>query len=317
MSTSSHSSSFIVLGIALLACAAVGFLAVRAQNSSTRLAQQLVPQLETLQTQMALARQQLVQLDLALAQATQAAARTMLATRVAPDGEGMADSLVALEDSVSRLEQLMDTTGLEGAATNDTIDPTALREVLDEYTQRRLIQTLQEASRKRNAEQHLTDTQKYGAEIAALYDKARFRWDRGRGGGRGRDNRAERDAAVKELTEKYPDSYATGMVLAESAIGAMFHNDYASVEKYYEQISNNRNYEGVVTDWGFEAVPALQYNLARYYVEQNRQGDAIKLLDSLEKNYAQSLLPPMRPGHDHSPQTAAQAAQQLRQRMQH
>jgi len=315
MTTSSHSSSFIVLGIALFACAAVGYMAIRAQSATTRLAQQLVPQLESLQTQVALARQQLTQLDLALAQATQATARTMLAGLDMPDGDqGMADSLVALEGSVSRLEQIMDTTGIEGAATNETIDPAALREVLDEYTQRRVVQTLQEAMRKRNAEQHQTDTQKYGEQIAALYDKARFRWGRGRGRN---NNNGDRDAAIKELTEKYPDSYATGMVLAETAVGAMFHGDYANVEKYYDQISNNRNYEGVVTDWGFEAVPVLQYNLARHYIEQNRPNDAAKLLDSLEKNYAQSLLPQMGHGPDHTPQTAARAAQQLRQRLQH
>ncbi|MCX7002430.1 MAG: hypothetical protein NTV22_04055 [bacterium] len=315
MSTSSHSSStFIVLGIALLACASVGYLAIRAQRTATRLENRLVPQLDTLAAQLARTQQQLAQLDEALAQATQAASRTMLAA-VAPDGEqGMADSLVALEGSVSRLEQIMDTTGIEGAATNAIVDPTALSAMLDEYTQRKEVQTLQQTMQKRNAEQHQTDKQKYGEEVAALYEKARFRWGRGRGRN---NNNGDRDAAIKELTEKYPDSYATGMVLAETAVGAMFHGDYANVEKYYDQISNNRNYEGVVTDWGFEAVPVLQYNLARHYIEQNRPNDAVKLLDSLEKNYAQSLLPQMGRGPDHTPQTAARAAQQLRQRLQH
>jgi len=105
MSTSSHSSSsFIVLGVALLACASVGYLAIRAQSTATRLETRLAPQLDTLAAHLARAQQQLDQLDLALAQATQATARTMLAA-VVPDGDqGMADSLVALEGSVSRLE---------------------------------------------------------------------------------------------------------------------------------------------------------------------------------------------------------------------
>jgi len=315
MSTSSHSSSsFIVLGVALLACASVGYLAIRAQSTATRLETRLAPQLDTLAAHLARAQQQLDQLDLALAQATQATARTMLAA-VVPDGDqGMADSLVALEGSVSRLEQLMDTAGIEGAATNATADPTSLSAMLDEYTQRKTVQTLQQAMQKRNAEQHETDKQKYGEELVTLYDKARFRWGRGRG--RGNNNNQDRDAAIDELAKKYPDANATGMVLAERAVGSMFHGNYADAEKYYAQISNNRNFDNVVTDWGMEAVPMLQYNLARYYIDQNRRGDAERLLDSLEQKYPQSLLMTMGRGRDHGPQTTASAAQELRQRLQ-
>jgi hypothetical protein len=303
------------LGIALLACAGVGYLAVRAQNNTARLEQRVTPRLEALAAQLTGAQQQLAALGQTLGLATQSAARVARVAAAVPDeDQDMVNSLLALEGSVSRLEQIVDTAGIESVATNDNIDPAALREVLDEYTQRRTVEALQAALRTRNTEQHLADKQKYGEEIAALYDKARFRWDRGRG--RGRDSREERDAAVKELTEKYPDSYAAGMVVAERAVGAMFHGNYTDVEKYYEQISNNRNHDAVVTDWGFEAVPTLQYNLARYYIEQNRRGDAERLLNSLEKNYGNSLLPPMGPGRDHSPQTAARAAQELRQRMQ-
>jgi len=314
MSTASHSSStFIVLGIALLACASVGYLAIRAQRTATRLENRLVPQLDTLAAQLARTQQQLAQLDEALAQATQAASRAMLAAG-APDGEqGMADSLVALEGSVSRLEQIMDTTGIEGAATNATADPTALSAMLDEYTQRKEIQTLQQTMQKRNAEQHQIDKQKYGEEVAALYEKARFRWGRGRG----RDNNnQERDAAIDALAKQYPDANATGMVLAERAIGSMFHGNFTDAEKYYAQISNNRNYDNVVTDWGMEAVPMLQYNLAKYYIDQNRRGDAERMLDSLEQKYPQSLLITMGHGHDQGPQTSARAAQELRRRLQ-
>ncbi|HQL10719.1 MAG TPA: hypothetical protein PLE35_14025, partial [Lentisphaeria bacterium] len=184
-----------------------------------------------------------------------------------------------------RLERIMDTTGIEQVATNN-VDPQALRDVLTEYSERRQVAQVQEDMQRRNRELHAEDQKVYGEELASLYDQARMRWDRGRR----RGNDEERDKAIQTLMEKYPEANATAMVIAERAMGALFQRNTEEAEKYYELLQRNPKFASTVTEWGVEALPTLQAQLARTYLRQNRVADADRLIDSLERTHASSYI---------------------------
>lgn len=199
---------------------------------------------------------------------------------------GVADDMVVtamttLEDEVSRLARVLDTTGLEQVATNQ-VDPQALRDVLTEYSERRQIAQAQERLQQRNQELHAEDQKVYGDELNRLYEQARFRW------GRGNDD--EREKAFQELVQKYPDAHATAMIAAERAVGALFRDNLEDAERYYAFLQNNPKFAGTVTDWGVEAMPAIQAGLARMYLRQNRRQDAERLITDLEQKYGDSYV---------------------------
>lgn len=192
-------------------------------------------------------------------------------------------AMTTLEDEVSRLARVLDTTGLEQVATNE-VDPQALRDVLTEYSERRQIAQVQERLQQRNEELHAEDQKVYGEELNRLYEQARFRWGRDRG------SDEEREKAFQELVQKYPDAHATAMIAAERAVGALFRDNIEDAERYYAFLQSNPKFAGTVTDWGVEAMPAIQAGLARMYLRQNRRQDAERLINDLEQNYGDSYI---------------------------
>ena len=55
-------------------------------------------------------------------------------------------------------------------------------------------------------------------------------------------------------------------------------------------LQGNENFSDVITDRGIEAMPNIEYYLARQYIREGRSEDARALIESLENNYPESLL---------------------------
>jgi hypothetical protein len=112
---------------------------------------------------------------------------------------------------------------------------------------------------------------------------------------------------------KYPDANATGMAIAERALFSGFRNNTSDVEKYYDLLRRNENFLNVVTDRGVEAMPNIEFYLARQYLRQGNTDNALALLESLEKNYPDSRLFTGRFGGSQRWQPASQVIPSLRQ----
>jgi len=117
------------------------------------------------------------------------------------------------------------------------------------------------------------------------------------------------------MLAKYPDAYATGMVIAERALRSAFRRDTVEMEKYYKMLRENESFSNVVTDRGIEAIPNVEYYLANQYVREGRSGDAHLMLESLEKNYPESLLFVRRRGRGLTWQPVSQVVPRLIGRM--
>lgn len=183
-----------------------------------------------------------------------------------------------------RLKRIIESTGLEQLAKAGNIDPDILREIYDDRVERNSIAFHRNYLREQNRELHLADKRRYDEELNSLYRRARFRRRRGA-------NNEESKKAFDEMLAKYPDAYATAMVIAERALYYARRNT-AETEKYYIMLRENENesYSNVVTDRGIEAKPNIEYYLADQYIRTGRFEDANSMLESLEKNYSDSLL---------------------------
>jgi tetratricopeptide (TPR) repeat protein len=218
------------------------------------------------------------------------------------------DAVVKEREAVRRLEKIVESTGLEQLAANQTMDPTILSEIYDEYAERKQVVQRHEQQLEKNREFRKADADQYGEELMALYERARLR----RGGG---VDRQESDSAFAELIAKYPEAYATGMAIAERALVSGFRRNTPEVEKYYDMLRDNENFSHIVTDRGVEAMPNIEYNLARQYLRQGNSDDALALIESLEKNYPDSLLFTRRSGSGRRWQPVSQVVSNLRQEL--
>ena len=183
-----------------------------------------------------------------------------------------------------RLKQIIESTGLEQLAKIENIDPDILREIYDDRTKRNSIAFHRNYLREENRELHLADKRRYDEGLNSLYRRARFRRRRGA-------NNEDSNKAFDEMLVIYPDAYATAMVIAERALYYARRNT-AETEKYYIMLRENENesYSNVVTDRGIEAKPNIEYYLADQYIREGRIEDANSMLESLEKNYSDSIL---------------------------
>ena len=218
------------------------------------------------------------------------------------------DTVVKEREAVRRLEKIVESTGLEQLAANQNMDPAILSEIYEEYADRRQAVQRHEQQLELNREFRKADSDQYGEELMALYERARLR-------GRGSTDRQERDSAFAELIAKYPDAYASGMAIAERALFSGFRRNTSEVEKYYDMLRNNENFSHIVTDRGVEAVPNIEYNLARQYLRQGNSDDALALVESLEKNYPDSLVFTRRLGSNRRWQPVSQVVSNLRQKV--
>jgi hypothetical protein len=219
--------------------------------------------------------------------------------------KGKRDTAIKEGRAIRRLEKIVESTGLEQLAENQNMDPTILSELYEEYADRRQVDQRREQQLENNRDLHKADADQYGEELMALYERARLR----RGGGA---DRQESDSAFAELLENFPEAYATGMAIAERAFVSSFRRNTSEVEKYYDMLRGNENFSHIVTDRGVEAMPNVEYYLARQYLRQGDNVNALALIESLEKNYPDSLLFARRSGSGPRWQPASQMVGNLR-----
>ncbi len=208
--------------------------------------------------------------------------QTIIAQSESSSPDQTKDWLSLLDNDLQKLEQTISKTGLDMLATND-LDPAVLKEMFSEFSDRKELETYQEKLSVLNSELHEADRNKYDAEIAQLYETARMRWGR-------RGDRKEREAAFKQMLDKYPDSYSTGMIIAEKALHSGFRGRLEDTEKYYKMLADNENFQNIVTDWGVDAMPTIQCLLANKYIQEGRTEDVRSMLEELEKMDGESFM---------------------------
>ena len=183
------------------------------------------------------------------------------------------DWLNLLDSDLQRIEETLSKTGLDQLATNN-MDPVMLKEMFTEFSEKKELQTFQDELVSLNFELHEDDKNKYDPEIAQLYKDARTRGQK--------NDKKIREDAYNTLLKKYPDANATGMLIAEKALRSGFRGKLEDTEKYYKQLTDNDNFQNIVTDWGIDAVPTIQYQLASRYIKEGRVDDARKIISELE-----------------------------------
>jgi hypothetical protein len=216
------------------------------------------------------------------------------------------DAVVKEREALRRLEKIIESTGLEHLAENQNMDPTILLEIYDEYAERKQVDQRREQQLENNRDLHKADADHYGEELTDLYERARLR----RGAG---TDRQESDSAFAELLAKYPEAYAAGMAIAERAFVSGFRRNTSEIEKYYDMLRANENFSHIVTDRGVEAMPNVEYYLARQYLRLGNNDDAMALIQSLENKHPDSLLFTRRSGSGPRWKPVSQVVTNLRQ----
>lgn len=198
--------------------------------------------------------------------------------------ESLNDYLVSINDAMYQLEEIVDASGLKSIATNLAVDPSILKNLYDEQYRRKKETEHRNVMVQLNTAQHEADKAEYGEEVQTLYEASRFQFGRRGGQDQNREEaEAAREKAMNELIEKYPDANATGMVIAENAMGAAFRGNLEDAEKYYAMLMESEKRSQVVTDWGMKAAPTMQYYLASQYIEKGRTQEAEDLIYQLEQ----------------------------------
>ncbi|CAB1060316.1 hypothetical protein D1BOALGB6SA_5082 [Olavius sp. associated proteobacterium Delta 1] len=294
--------TLIILGVffSVIICAAL-FFSYSAYIASNRIEQNFTASLGELEQEVSRLKAQLATLK---DQTEDNSAQKYSMTGNTVISKSQKDAVVKEGIAIRRLEKIVASTGLEQLAANQHMDPTILSEIYDEYADRKQVVQKQELLLEKNREFHKSDSAQYGEELMALYERAR----RGRRGG---TDRQASDSAFAELIAKYPEAYATGMAIAERALISGFRRNTSEVEKYYDMLRDNENFSHIVTDRGIEAMPNVEYFLARQYLRRGNTDDALTLIDSLEKNYPDSLVFTRRSGSSQRWQPVSQVIANL------
>jgi len=225
------------------------------------------------------------------------------------DESGEVSLETSQREELMRLRRIVESTGLEELAESGEVDLTFLRDMSDRRSRMMAMGSARRGLSERNEERHAADAEFYGDELRSLYEKARMRR-------RGNVDDGEREAAFNELLDAYPDSYAAASLIADRALVASFQQDTESVEEYYDMLISNGNEDSrsVLTSMGTEAMPAIELYLARQYIQEGRSDDAEELLDSLDRDYADSMIFSGRRGARHGRpfQPVSQIVERLR-----
>ncbi len=191
-------------------------------------------------------------------------------------GDQTKDWLNLLDGDLQKMETMLTKTGLEQLATNKDVSATMLGEMVEQYAEQKKEEDFRTTLTQMNTDFHAADKEKYDEKLTELYDKARTR--------RRNRNEKESEEAFNSMLKDYPDSYSTGMLIAERAIRSGFRDNTKDMEKYYNMLSENDNFNNIVIDWGIEAQPALQYHLANKYIDEKRYDDAQNMIEQLEQH---------------------------------
>ncbi len=187
--------------------------------------------------------------------------------------------LASYREELTRLGQIIDSSGLEQLTAEGDVDLSSLKEMSDERVKGRKIASHFRGLRERNSKLLSADEKEYDKGMQSLYKKASSR-----------DEAAE--SAFNEMLEEYPDAYATAVLIGQRAMDSISKDDVTQVEEYHAMLlaSRNEDASSVVTARGIEVMPAIEHYLVTQYVEQGDTAEAELLVDSLEQNYPDSLV---------------------------
>lgn len=191
--------------------------------------------------------------------------------------------------TMHQMEQILDSTGLARLAETKDIDPDILQQMYDEYALRNQAADYRQKLLQTNRDHLDADRKNYGADLMSLYELARLR----RGSGVDRETR---EKAFEQMLEKYPDAYATAIVIGERAVRSAFRRNTAAVEEYYDMLRSSNQYPSVTTERGMEVLPNIEHYLAQQYLRDGRMEDARAMRDSIELNFPDSYILTREPG---------------------
>jgi hypothetical protein len=165
------------------------------------------------------------------------------------------------------------------------IDPNVILELHDERVRKNEIESELNYLRGISGEQRQLDKNKYDEDLNDLYRQTLSR----RFGGN--LSQEERQNALNELLDKYPDSYAAAKAVSSKALESVMRNNIGAAEEYYDMLVDvqAKKTDRVVLDNGFEAVPTVEHTLAYAYYRSGRTEDVKTMVKSLEENYSDSL----------------------------
>ncbi|MFC1532569.1 tol-pal system YbgF family protein [Thermodesulfobacteriota bacterium] len=189
------------------------------------------------------------------------------------------------DDDLKKMKEIIESTGLDKLAANDSIDPNVIKEMYDRRANEKKIQSILSDFRAISIEQLQTDNDQYDEMLNDLYQRTLPR----RIGNRISDE--ERMKAINELLSNYPESYAAAKVATIQVVESVRKKDLEKAEEYYNMlidIQGQKN-DTVVLGNGFEAVPSAGYSLVWAYQRAGRTEDVKQVVNFLEDNYYESL----------------------------
>ncbi|MBW2678119.1 MAG: hypothetical protein JRD49_11195 [Deltaproteobacteria bacterium] len=186
---------------------------------------------------------------------------------------------------LNRVREIIASTGLDLLALKENVDPEVFNRMYSDYADRQRVSDHRQSLFERNESQHRTDDEQFDEYLDELYRRARSRR------GTNKDSQ-DREAAFAEMLAKYPEAYATSMIIAERAFSAMWSSDPDGVENYYSMLKEHDNEitAEVVTDRGIEALPNIELYMVRQHMLEGHETEAAILTDSLLEHYPESLV---------------------------
>jgi len=297
---------------AIAACSVTVIVSYRAHNALEQLQKEYRYEMKTLRREITKLKKDLVartnKLNQKRVQSTETRFQQNSDTKQTTDKTTLGKISAIQKEALTRLQQIIESTGLDQLAMEENIDPDILREIYDQYAERKQVVSHRQHLLERNNQLLSDDAKRYDEELNTLYQQAQVRR-------RSDLFNKESEKAFKQMIEKYPEAYATAMVIAERALYSAWNRNTADVEKYYDMLqgSINENFLNVVTKRGTEAVPNIEHYLVRQYMREGRNEEAAYFIDSLEKNYPENLLFVRRPGSRPGWEPVSQVVPRLKQ----
>ncbi len=231
----------------------------------------------------------------------------------------LTEKVTRIEKGLNELNHLVRASGLDTAAALFGGGPGTpgplLEQMGKEAASRAQFGARREELTRRAAESRDKDYAQLGAEryseLSELYKAARpVR------GADTEEGKTKRTDALNKMIDDYPESYSTGVAIAEQALSEALNGNTGQVESYLQTLRESGQYGDIVTDQGIEALPNIQAFLARQYIEQNRFDEARSLLDELSQSHSDSLIiEPTTGGPPKAPRSTQEIVDELRQEL--
>ena len=211
---------------------------------------------------------------------------------------------------LDQLEKFVEASGLARLMADGHWNTDILKRVNDQYKSADKVQVRKKSLMTKNSDFHRFDADRYGQALESLYETALLGLSREAS----QEEIAAANQALETLMRDYPESYATGMMMAEEALSAAMEMNASEAETYYQELRNSSKFKDIVTDNGIEAVPAIQSYLVREYIQAGRTDEANALIQDMEENFGDSIVPERSPpGSEPTFKTSAETASDLRQ----